>query len=151
MRLPAIIFASVSGLAGFSADAAAMQRLQSGNYEIVYRLELPHLERWAVAKTARICVSRTGSPDRGTLPVLSPNTPFAACTARNIRQGFKTLTYEIVCDGKDAPRARAVYTLTAGGFEGRVNMVLGAKNMTMTEVQSGRRIGACEPPRTPPS
>ena len=30
-------------------------------------------------------------------------------------------------------------------------MVMGGKNMTMTEVQSGRRIGSCDPPGTPPS
>jgi hypothetical protein len=29
-------------------------------------------------------------------------------------------------------------------------MVMGGKNMTMTEVQTGRRIGSCDPPDAPP-
>jgi hypothetical protein len=31
-----------------------------------------------------------------------------------------------------------------GAFEGRIAMVMGGKNMTMTEVQSGRRVGGCD-------
>jgi len=29
--------------------------------------------------------------------------------------------------------------------------VMGGKNMTMTEVQTGRRVGSCDPPAAPPS
>jgi hypothetical protein len=36
-----------------------------------------------------------------------------------------------------------VYELSPNAFNGRVAMVMGAKNMTMTEVQHGRRIGEC--------
>jgi hypothetical protein len=45
-------------------------------------------------------------------------------------------------------KARADYTLSADRFEGRIFIVLGAKNMTMTEVQAGRRVGACGPAAT---
>jgi len=34
---------------------------------------------------------------------------------------------------------------SASTFSGRVAMVTGAKNMTMTEIQHGRWIGECSP------
>lgn len=144
MRPFAMMLIAVNGLAGLPTAEAAVKRPLSGVYEITYRLELPHLERWAVAKTERLCLSGKDGGGRSPLPILSPNTPFATCTARNIRRGSKSLSYDIVCDGRDGARARAVYILTGDGFHGRVAMVLGAKNMTMIEVQSGRRLGDCD-------
>jgi hypothetical protein len=38
-----------------------------------------------------------------------------------------------------------VYELSSNAFTGRIAMVMGAKNMTMTEVQHARRIGECSP------
>jgi hypothetical protein len=54
------------------------------------------------------------------------------------------LSFDILCDGRGAARARAVYTLMPRGFEGRIAMVMGGKNMTMTEVQAGHRVGSCD-------
>jgi hypothetical protein len=34
-------------------------------------------------------------------------------------------------------------------FEGRIAMVMGGKNMTMSEVQTGRRVGSCDPSAPP--
>ena len=79
------------------------------------------------------------------MPVLSANNPFDQCAATNVTTGDATLAYDIVCPGRDAARAHAVYALAPGTFAGRVAMVMGAKNMTMTEVQHARRIGDCEP------
>jgi hypothetical protein len=55
------------------------------------------------------------------------------------------LEYDIVCPGRGAAKGHASYVVSDGTFAGRVAMVLGAKNMTMTEVQQGRRIGNCNP------
>ena len=40
-----------------------------------------------------------------------------------------------------------VYELSSNAFTGRIAMVMGAKNMTMTEVQRAHRIGECNPAR----
>ena len=119
--------------------------LPSGWYEITSRLELPHLERWAIDRTARVCLSSPDTSGAIPVPVLSANTPFATCTATNVTAGGGTLAYDIVCPGRDAARAHAVYALAPDRFAGRVAMVMGAKNMTMTEVQHARRIGDCAP------
>jgi hypothetical protein len=117
--------------------------LQDGSYEIAFRLELPHLERWAVDKETAACVSEPNEQPRALPPILSDNNPFAGCAAKNVHQDESSLTFDIVCGGRDAARAKATYTLAPGGFHARISMTMGAKNMTMTEVQTGRRIGSC--------
>jgi Protein of unknown function (DUF3617) len=118
---------------------------RSGAYEITTRLELPHLERWAIDRTATICLPAARSDREIPVPVLSANNPFAKCIAANLAADGATLQYDIVCAGRDAARAHAVYTLAPGRFAGRVAMVMGAKNMTMIEVQRARRLGDCGP------
>lgn len=121
-------------------------RLPSGgSYEITARLELPHLERWSVDKTTIVCLPSFRSGDKIPIPVISTNNPFAKCTASNLTADSTRLEYNIVCPGRDAAKAHATYILSLDTFSGRVAMVMGGKNMTMTEVQTARRIGECNP------
>ena len=117
----------------------------SGSYELTARLELPHLERWGVDKTAIVCLSNSRGPDEIPVPVVSANNPFAKCSATNLVADGSKLEYDIVCPERGAARGHAVYELSSNAFTGRIAMVMGAKNMTMTEVQRGRRIGECSP------
>ena len=103
----------------------------------------------AAHKTTTICVPNTAGTGHVPLRVLSDNNPLANCPARNVRRDGATLSFDIVCDGRDAARARAVYKLMPRRFKGRIAMVMGGKNMTMTEVQVGHRVGGCDPARTP--
>ena len=138
---PALAAAVLGTLAG-PAAAQAEPWLRSGSYEVAYRLELPHLERWALTKTATICLPDAAAAPA--LPILSGNNPFEGCTTRNVRRDGDEVTYDIVCAGRDAARAHAAYRIVPDGFNGRIAMVMGAKNMTMTEVQTGRRLGRCD-------
>jgi len=116
---------------------------RSGSYEVTARLELPHVERWAVDKIAIICIPSVRSGGEIPVPVLSANNPFAKCTAANLVIDGATLQYDIVCPGRGAAKAHATYSLSPDRFSGHVAMVMGAKNMTMTEVQRARRVGDC--------
>jgi hypothetical protein len=118
---------------------------QSGSYEITARLELPHLERWAVDKTAVICLPPTLNNDEIPIPIVSANNPFAKCSATNLMMQTNKLEYDIICPERGAAKGHSIYILSDDTFSGRVAMVLGAKNMTMTEVQQARRIGNCNP------
>jgi hypothetical protein len=117
--------------------------LQDGAYEVQVRLELPNVLSWSATRsTTTICLpygSATGAP----FPVLSSNNPLAACPASNLKREGATLRFDILCEGRGAARAHAVYELGPDAFEGRIAMVMGGKNMTMTEVQSGRWVGGC--------
>jgi Protein of unknown function (DUF3617) len=120
---------------------------RSGSYEVTARLELPPVQRWAVDKIAIICILSVRGG--GQLPVLSANNPFAKCTAANLVIEGATLQYDIVCPERGAARAHATYSISPDKFTGHVAMVMGAKNMTMTEVQRARRVGDCGPADSP--
>jgi Protein of unknown function (DUF3617) len=117
----------------------------SGSYELTARLELPHLERWGVDKTTLICLSNSRGADEIPVPVASANNPFAKCSAINLRADDSQLEYDIVCPERGSARGHAVYKVSPDEFTGRIAMVMGAKNMTMTEVQHARRVGECSP------
>jgi Protein of unknown function (DUF3617) len=121
--------------------------LEDGSYEVAFRLELPHLERWAVEKKITVCVSESKGVMTALAPILSDNNPFAGCSARDVYQDEGSLTFEIICSGRDAAKAQATYTLAPDGFHARIEMTMAAKNMTMTEVQIGRRVGRCRAER----
>lgn len=135
------------GLTGVLTPAAwgdqANIPLQGGSYEVTYRLEVPHVEQWARDSTVRICVRNLKGVAGVALPVLSLNNPLSKCPARNIRLTGDNLSFEIKCDEREGARARALYQLKPQGFQGRIAMVMGGKNMTFVEVQSGHRIGSC--------
>lgn len=132
--------------ASHTPTASAEERIQqSGSYEITARLELPHLERWAVDKTTIVCLPNSGTQGELPIPIVSANNPFAKCSVANVTSKTTKLEYDIVCPGRGAAKGHATYVLLADTFSGRVAMVLGGKNMTMTEVQQGRRIGGCGP------
>lgn len=139
---PAIALLGI--LAGVAQADQTAALVQGRSYEVTFRLELPHVEEWAVNRTTTICLPSTEAASTAPLPVLSGNNLLAKCPARNVERNGATLRFDIVCEGRNAARARAVYALRPDGFKGRIAMVMGAKNMTMTEVQVGRRIGSCE-------
>jgi hypothetical protein len=117
--------------------------LPVGAYAITTRLELPHLELWAIDKTTTICLSGHASGGPIPIPILSANNPYAACTAANLVVDHGKLEYDVLCPGRGSAKAHATYVLGTDHFAGRVDMVLGGKNMTMVEVQRAQRVGDC--------
>lgn len=128
-------------IAGPARAKADDKKLRNGVYQVKVGLELPNVEKTSAEKTATLCV--TPAEPYG-LAVLSDNNPLAACPATNIRQSGDTLTFDIICEGPNAARANARYRFETDRFRGRIAMNMGGKNMTMTETQNGRRIGACD-------
>jgi Protein of unknown function (DUF3617) len=124
--------------------AASPAAIPEGTYELVSRLELPHVERWAVDQTTKTCLAATVNADAIPIPVLSTNNPFAKCAAVNVVADSAFIEYDILCPGRESAKAHARYVLDHGGFTGRVTMVMAAKNMTMTEVVRARRLGECQ-------
>jgi Protein of unknown function (DUF3617) len=125
--------------------------LQDGAYEVRVRLELPNVVNYAATSATTICLPYADGENGAPFPVLSSNNPLQKCPASHVQRDGATLRFDIVCEGRGAARARAVYKLMPGAFEGRIAMVMGGKNMTMTEVQTGRRVGSCDAPGKPPS
>lgn len=133
----------VALLAPIDIAAAGSGVFPDGAYEIVSRLELPHLERWAVERKTRLCLSEKKGEGDIPIPVLSANTPFGQCAAANLASDGKSIAYDITCPGRASAKAHARYVVDQAGFSGRIDMVMAAKNMTMTEVVRARRVGDC--------
>jgi Na+-translocating ferredoxin:NAD+ oxidoreductase RnfG subunit len=133
-RLAATAFLLFAPCAGAEKPAAMTQ----GMYRVTYRLEVPHVERFATDAETTVCA---GSAPR----VLSGNNPHSQCPARNLERAGNHLMFDIVCPGRsnDRAQAHAVFTVAPDRLDGRIHMVMGGKNMTYVEVQSWRRIGGC--------
>ena len=116
--------------------------LRAGLYDVEVRLELPHVEDLNMRKRAAVCVTADGEGGRG-LGALGDNNPLSGCPASNVRRGGNVLAFDVVCEGTNAARASASYTLAGDAFRGRIAVKMGGKNMTMTETQVGRRVGDC--------
>lgn len=139
LRLAAAALLAASG-GGASAD----EILRAGAYEVRWRLELPHVAGGEGGATT-ICLPK----NEGAMPVLSANNALAHCPASDLRREGARLSFDIVCPGGNAARAAALFDMLADGFDGRIAMNMGGKNMTMTEVQRGARVGDCPPALTP--
>ena len=144
MRTSAIASAVLiaAGLVGAS-HAAGQGRLEPGAYEVEVRLELPHIDDVNTRKLETVCLAAAPANGSHGLVVLSGNNPLAKCPTANAREQDGALTFDIVCPGVNQARGWARYRLASNRFQGRIEMKMGGKNMTMTEVQSGHRIGAC--------
>ncbi|WP_244749117.1 DUF3617 domain-containing protein [Methylobacterium indicum] len=123
--------------------------LESGSYEVEVKLELPHLEDMTGKKVVRRCLTSEANGNNHGIAVLSDNNPLSQCPVSNVRQDGGELTFDIACAGRNSAHASARYVLAPASFRGRIAMQMGGKNMTMTEVQAGRRTGACDAGKTP--
>ncbi|MGI9486367.1 MAG: DUF3617 domain-containing protein [Geminicoccaceae bacterium] len=144
MKVRSTAWATLVTISLCSPVLAETTRLEDGLYEVQFRLELPHLETHAVDRTATICIDQ-GKPERHHLPIplLSQNDIFADCEIENIENAQNGFSYDITCTGRGSARATATYVTTPNHFKSRIAIIQGAKNMTMTEVQKGRRLGDC--------
>ncbi|MBA2125586.1 hypothetical protein DLM45_05020 [Hyphomicrobium methylovorum] len=126
-----------------AAASAEDAVLQPGEYEVQMRLELPHVEDMGVQKTAKVCI--TGGDTHG-IVVLSENNPLARCPASNVKLLDQTLSFDLVCEGHNQAVAWAKFQLWPDRFSGVFDMKMGGKNMTMSERQTGKRVGVCKDP-----
>jgi hypothetical protein len=140
-RAGAMAAAAGLGLIVATASASPDEALAPGSYEVRHRLELPHVALNEEA-VAIVCLSGVGAAG---FPVLSANNPLSRCPVTNVRRDGDEISFEIVCPGGNAAKALGVFRLIPNGFEGRIAMNMGGKNMTMSEIQRGRRVGDCGP------
>ncbi len=133
----------VLALAMAPAAAASEARLQPGRYLVEARLELAYLSVADATKQVSVCIDDTTDP-AAALRVLSSNNPLASCPIASRRITGSTVHFEVACQGLNAAKGSAVFELARDSYHGCVAMKMGGKNMTMTEHQTGRRVGPCK-------
>lgn len=125
--------------------AQSKMLLEPGAYQVHVRIELPNLADNTAVKVSEICIHRVDPAGNPGLVVLSENNPLANCPHSNLQLRGNELSFRIRCPGGNAAYASARFTIGQAKFTGRIDMNMGGKNMTMTEVQAGRRVGECAP------
>ena len=120
---------------------AAADGLPSGAYRVSVHIALPNVETRDYDFETTICWRGADDPEMPLGPLGTG--PLARCPsqARDTPEGVTVTT---TCPGPNTGFARAHYRRTDAGFTGGVEMDLGGKNMTLSEVQRAIRTGDCE-------
>lgn len=126
---------------GGPAAAAAESELAPGAYRVAVHLEMA--QTVDASNTVTLCITDAAKSRSRGLAILTPHTPISACPVSNVRQDAGTIAFDIVCEGPNAGHAEARFETAEDSFKGRITMLMGGKNMRMTEVQEGRRTGEC--------
>ena len=125
------------------AKVGPQAHIQAGLYKVDVRLLLPFLDDKTGHQTVSVCIRNTTDKLVDEFNVLSRNTPFGHCLKREIVQTRNKLSFRYQCKDRGAATADAEFELNGTSFVGKISMKMGGKNMTMTELQSGRKTGEC--------
>jgi Protein of unknown function (DUF3617) len=126
-----------------SGVGAAEPVLTPGLYQVEVRIALPNVQDVAAPIALTRCVSPADLKSGQAFFVLSDN-PLRHCDLLDYQLTAGTATYRIACPGPNRGSAAAVFETTDHTYRGNIKMNMGGKNMTMSEMQAGRRIGDCQ-------
>lgn len=128
-------------LACLAPVLAAADGLRPGAYRVLVHLAIPNVETRDYDFETSICWRGVDDPEMPLGP-LGPGS-LAGCASR-ARETPEGVTVTTTCPGPNAGFATASYRRTPQGFSGQVDIDLGGKNMTLSELQRGTRTGGCE-------
>ena len=128
-------------LVSLAGDAGA-PAVAPGLYEIEVRLGLPNVLEVAPPTRPRRCLTRADIESGQAFFVRSEN-PLRTCPVADYAAAGSSVRYRIRCPGPNAASAEAAFETTPAGYRGVIRMVMGGKNMTMSETQIASRIGEC--------
>jgi hypothetical protein len=116
--------------------------LAPGLYHVEVRLSLPNVDNVALPSIFTRCLAPLDLQSGQAFFVLSDN-PLKQCGLSDYHAAADTASYRIACPGPNRGTALAVFYTTRNTYHGTISMNMGGKNMTMAEVQAGKRIGEC--------
>lgn len=125
-----------------AASHAEELPLQPGLYQVEVRISLPNVENAAPPTIVTQCLASDDLQSGRAFFVLSDN-PLKQCALLDYRFTSDIAAYRIACAGPNRGTATALFDTSRTSFRGTIKMNMGGKNMTMTEVQTGKRIADC--------
>ncbi len=131
----------VAGLAA-TGHGAAEPLLTPGLYRVEVRIALPNVQDIAAPLVLTRCVTPADLQSGRAFFVLSDN-PLKNCALLDYQVTADAATYRIACPGPNMGSAAGVFDLAPNAYRGSIKMNMGGKNMTMSEMQTGKRIGDC--------
>jgi hypothetical protein len=141
MRTLLIAAGLLAALAATGCNAAGSS-LTPGLYQVEVRISLPTVGDVAAPLVVTRCLSPDDLKSGQAFFVLSDN-PLKRCELVDYQATAGTAIYRIACAGPNRGSAVAVFDTKATTFRGTIKMNMGGKNMTMSEMQAGKRIGDC--------
>jgi hypothetical protein len=128
--------------AGGGSSAMADGSLAAGLYRVEVVVEMPNVLRPMPFGVMERCIAGEAAEGGGFLQIVS-NPSIAACPLARRSLDRNRLTLEVVCAKLNTGRASARYELGEASYTGRIEVTMGGKNMTMTEIQHAVRLGDC--------
>jgi hypothetical protein len=125
--------------------AAGPPGVAPGLYDIEVRLGLPNVLEVGPPTKLRRCVT-SGEIESGQAFFVRSENPLRACALTDYAATGTSVRYRIRCPGPNEASAEAEFETTTAGYRGIIRMVMGGKNMTMSETQTAVRVGECERP-----
>lgn len=132
---------AVAALAA-TGSVAADPLLAPGLYQVEVRIALPNVQDAAAPFVVTRCVRPADLESGDAFSILSKN-PLRTCDLLDYQATDGAVSYRIACPGPNKGSAVAVFQTTATTYRGSIQMNMGGKNMTMSEMQAGTRIGNC--------
>jgi hypothetical protein len=141
-RLCSVLFAGMLLTAGGGPPALADGGPAAGLYRVEVAVEMPNVLRPMPFSVVERCIAGDATEGGSFLQIVS-NPSIAACplARRSLDRG--RLSLEVVCAKLNTGRASARYELAEASYTGRIEVTMGGKNMTMTEIQRAVRLGDC--------
>ena len=140
--LPAALAAGTLLATAGGPPALADGMLTAGLYRVEVVVEMPNVLRPMPFGVVERCIAAGDEADGSFLQIVS-NPSIAACPLARRSLDRNRLTLEVVCGKLNTGRASARYELGEASYSGRIEVTMGGKNMTMTEVQRAVRLGEC--------
>ena len=134
----ACLVASVLATQARAADLSLMP----GLYEVEVRISLPNVQDVAEPRRLIQCIAPADLQSGQAFFILSDN-PLKSCDMLDYQVTAETAVYRIACPGPNRGSAVAVFDTTRTAYRGTIRMNMGAKNMTMAEMQVATRIADC--------
>lgn len=131
--------AALMPLSAISGEDAV---LKPGFYEVTVTLEMPNVVTGIGPGTVHRCVTAEDLRSGSAFGVLGDN-PIRSCPITDYSISASRALFRIGCPGPNTPSAVGAFDLAPASYHGVITMDMGGKNMTMSERQRGRRLGAC--------
>jgi hypothetical protein len=123
--------------------AATGGRLAAGLYRVEVVVEMPNVLRPMPFGVVERCIAAGDATEGGAFLQIVSNPSIAACPLARRSLDRNRLTLDVACAKLNTGRASARYELGEASYTGRIEVTMGGKNMTMTEIQHAVRLGDC--------
>lgn len=133
-----IMWSLVLGCVAGAAAAADGNAMQPGQWEYKVKMEMPGMPMAMPAQTFSQCLTQK---DVESGAVAQDSKQKSDCEVKNLKQSGGSVSYDIVCKGKQPMTGHADFTVSANTLVGAMTMDMDGQ--AMKQNFSAKRLGDC--------